>query len=100
METFFGSKSEENIKDDGIFSQYITRPEETPDLVTHICVMLSRISSGERPSGTPSKLREISCKLTGSWSNIQAARPMGESAIPYSVCVRSAIRVCTAMFFA
>ena len=43
METFFGSKSEENTKDDGIFSQYITRPEETPELVSHICVMLSRI---------------------------------------------------------
>jgi hypothetical protein len=37
--------------------------------------MLSRISSGERPSGTPSKLREISRKLTGSWSRSQVHTP-------------------------
>src|SRR5256884_9213237 len=28
----------------------------------------------------------MSCKLSGSWSSSQAATPIGESAMPYSVC--------------
>src|SRR5207249_9215995 len=28
----------------------------------------------------------MSCRLSGSWSSSQAATPIGESAMPYSVC--------------
>ena len=42
----------------------------------------------------------MSSKLRESWSSIQAARPTGESAIPYSVCGRSPISSAYATSFA
>src|SRR5829696_6249434 len=63
------------------------RVEETPVFVNQWWVMLSSTSSRVRPSWASStKTREISAILVASWSSIQAARPMGESAIPYSAC--------------
>jgi|HubBroStandDraft_6_1064221.scaffolds.fasta_scaffold1380086_2 hypothetical protein len=39
----------------------------------------------------PAKTRAMSASLASSWSRIQAAKPTGESASPYSVCGRFAI---------
>ena len=49
------------------------------------------MSSLVRPADSPAKIRAMRAWLAASWSIIQAARPIGESSRPYSVCGRNAI---------
>src|SRR5215213_5040913 len=65
------------------------RQPEQRDVVEHIVPGM--------PVGSPSKARAMSRKLTGSWSSSQAATPMGESAMPYSVCGCDAMKSCVGM---
>src|SRR5207247_497031 len=80
MVTFLGPRS--------VFanpSQY-RRAAEIVVFVNQKSVVLSSTSSRVSPVGSPSKARAMSRKLSGSWSSSQAATPIGESAMPYSVC--------------
>src|SRR2546428_6869091 len=80
METFLGPRS--------VFANppQKRRAAEIVVFVNQKSVVLSSTSSRVRPVGSPSKARAMSCKLSGSWSSSQAATPIGESAMPYSVC--------------
>src|SRR5512145_2705940 len=77
-------------------SQY-RRDAETVVFVNQNSVALSSTSSRVRPVDSPSNARAISRKLIGSWSSNQAATPMGESAMPYSVCGCAAMNSCVGM---
>src|SRR5918998_3161617 len=78
------------------YSQY-RRDAETPVLVSQYSVMLSRISS--RVSSPVALVVRLRAEWTAAagwpsaslWSSSQAARPTGESAMPYKVCGRAAM---------
>jgi hypothetical protein len=77
-------------KKDALFSQY-RRAAEIPVLVSQYSVMLSRMSSRVRaPVSSPVRILPSSpgWPLPSPWSSMNAARSMGESARPYSVCGR------------
>src|SRR5215217_8137530 len=84
------------LKNPPLYSQY-RRDEETPVFVSQYSVMLSRISSRvSSPVALVVRVRAdvtaaAGCASASLWSSSQAARPTGESAMPYKVCGRTAM---------
>src|SRR4051795_6280212 len=84
------------LKKPPLYSQY-RRDAETPVFVSQYSVMLSRISS--RVSSPVSLVVRLRAETTAAagwpsaslWSSSQAAKPTGESAMPYNVCGRAAM---------
>src|SRR5215208_1245054 len=78
------------------YSQY-SRDAETPVFVSQYRVMLSRTSSRvSSPVALVLRSRAAATAAAGwpsasLWSSSQAARPTGESAMPYKVCGRAAM---------
>src|SRR5215212_6458212 len=84
------------LKNPPLYSQY-RRDAETPVFVSQYSVMLSRISSRvSSPVELVVRFRAEATVAAGwpsasLWSRSQAARPTGESAMPYKVCGRAAM---------
>src|SRR3954469_14355300 len=84
------------LKKPPLYSQY-RRDAETAVFVSQYSVMLSRTSSRvNSPVGLVVRVRAETTAAAGwpsasLWSSSQAAKPTGESAMPYRVCGRAAM---------